>query len=571
MSPPFPSPSIEAAARFLEAIHQEPGDRALLAVWRAADRMTTWFASSALAAAFAAGQTDVYVGCALGAENLGSARRTRRNDTAAIGALWADVDVAGPTRKEGKRYAPSRRAALDMLHDLGELRPSLIVDSGYGLQAWWLLREQWTFADEAERGRAEELSRRLQHFVGTHADLRGWAIDPTADLTRILRIPGTFNGKGSEPVPVTVMEEECAWGRAFDPENLDSMLPASSRGAETFVGGRALPSIVLRPDAEVPAHLWAALREAEPRMLATFEHRRTDLKDQSASGYDMALANFAAQAQWSDQHICDLLVWHRRIQNADRKRPDYYARTIARARQGIEVERAEDVITDIAALGESAAIPADGAGRRAELLAKLTTYLFGNGAGPRLERIICYLKAEPVFAFVINGKEIEIGNQKNMRSPSHVEGVLTGTPEHYMLRADDVEAFKTIREHWRSVMASMFAACENIEVGESAHDVPAVIQFVREYVAEARPVDVDSENADTIAMAVANDAPLRREGHVYVSLRALRKRLATVEFERLPAGKLVYWLKVAGAAEHRLHVGEITRRFWRITNLLENE
>src|SRR3990167_7876973 len=158
-----------------------------------------------------------------------------------------------------------------------------------------------------------------------------------------------------------------------------------------------------------------------------------------------------------------------------------------------------------------------------------------------------------------------------MRSPSHVEGVLTGTPEHYMLRADDVEAFKTIREHWRSVMASMFAACENIEVGESAHDVPAVIQFVREYVAEARPVDVDSENVDTVAMAVANDAPLRREGHVYESLRALRKRLATVEFERLPAGKLVYWLKVAGGGGHRLHVGEITRRFWRITNLLENE
>ena len=64
------------------------------------------------------------------------------------------------------------------------------------------------------------------------------------------------------------------------------------------------------------------------------ERQRTDLPDSSASGYDQSLANFAANAGWSDQEIVNLLIAHRRTFGDDLNlnNPQKYQRTIATAR-----------------------------------------------------------------------------------------------------------------------------------------------------------------------------------------------------------------------------------------------
>ena len=118
--------------------------------------------------------------------------RGTADDVCAITMLWCDVDTdAGSHSKP----APPHAHALATLQAL-EVPPSLIVDSGGGLHAYWMLREPWTLLDARERIDAREAVRTLQRAVST---AMGWALDDTSDLARILRVPGTVSHKYSPP------------------------------------------------------------------------------------------------------------------------------------------------------------------------------------------------------------------------------------------------------------------------------------------------------------------------------------------------------------------------------------
>ena len=54
-----------------------------------------------------------------------------------------------------------------------------------------------------------------------------------------------------------------------------------------------------------------------PPPLNTWLRQRHDLKDQSQSGYDMALAVFGAQSGLTEQQIVDLIVHHRSSTHPD--------------------------------------------------------------------------------------------------------------------------------------------------------------------------------------------------------------------------------------------------------------
>lgn len=74
----------------------------------------------------------------------------------------------------------------------------------------------------------------------------------------------------------------------------------------------------------------------------SFERKRVDLKDQTASSYDLSLANYCVQAGWTDQEIVDLLIESRRKHGDNLKlRYDYYQRTIAKAREVQTIKPAE--------------------------------------------------------------------------------------------------------------------------------------------------------------------------------------------------------------------------------------
>jgi hypothetical protein len=81
------------------------------------------------------------------------------------------------------------------------LRPTLVVHSGAGLHLYWQLKEPFLLPHDTAVATA--LLRRLAcHF---NADLA------SAEVARILRIPGSFNHKYNTPIPVSTVTAEDAW------------------------------------------------------------------------------------------------------------------------------------------------------------------------------------------------------------------------------------------------------------------------------------------------------------------------------------------------------------------------
>jgi hypothetical protein len=132
----------------------------------------------------------------------------------------------GPAHKK-QRLPATREEASTFLAGL-PIAPSLVVDSGWGIQPHWLLDQLWLFADAAERREAAALVRRFQTAIHQQAVQYGWTLDSTHDLTRVLRIPGTLNRK-LRPVPVQLLSMDL--GRRYSRADLMRALPATSASA----------------------------------------------------------------------------------------------------------------------------------------------------------------------------------------------------------------------------------------------------------------------------------------------------------------------------------------------------
>ena len=95
--------------------------------------------------------------------------RGKEEDIKVITALWADVDTE------------ESRKALETF----EYPPSLMVNSGHGIHAYWLLKEP-EMVDESTKGILKGLAKHL-------------GADTCFDLSRLLRVPGTKNLKPNVP------------------------------------------------------------------------------------------------------------------------------------------------------------------------------------------------------------------------------------------------------------------------------------------------------------------------------------------------------------------------------------
>jgi hypothetical protein len=213
MSSATSSPTEQQLAFFTELMCGLP-DGHLAYVWAKGSR--PYYPQSpedALSCVDRLGQPNPYVGVALLAPGAakhvkedspaGAMGRPAAKHAAGIFGMWIDLDVMGaPDGKGGTKPtgAPHLDAALEIVDKL--LQPTLLVASGGGVHAWWLFLTPWLFADEEERQQAGELVRRWQQ---AHRELVNWKIDPTADLARVLRVPGTENMKSDPPAAVELL------------------------------------------------------------------------------------------------------------------------------------------------------------------------------------------------------------------------------------------------------------------------------------------------------------------------------------------------------------------------------
>lgn len=129
--------------------------------------------------------------------------------------LWADVDA--------KQFDGKKASALFSL-GRAQLTPSILVDSGNGFHAYWLLKAPTPFED------ASGVMRGLAKAIGG---------DAVHDASRVLRLPGTHNHKTDPPHPVRLLHFEPARRYAFT--DFDAYTPEPERPARVVTLDEPLP------------------------------------------------------------------------------------------------------------------------------------------------------------------------------------------------------------------------------------------------------------------------------------------------------------------------------------------
>lgn len=252
---------------------------------------------AARTAARLASRHEVYFGVGLQGEPPTAGRGTAAT-VSALPGFWMDLDLQAPYRNRTD-LPVTVDEALAFLADL-PLRPTAVVHSGGGLYPWWVFRELWVFGSEEERHTAVRLSRRWQQFVRTMAAKKGWNLDNTSDLARVLRLPGTLNHKGERPVPVRIIQTA---GPRYVPDDFEDFVVEEEPKPPTL--NRAPPPIeagTLRRRAYIAS---AITRECEE--LAAL-HPDCERRNTTLNRAAFSLGRFAETGEVDPGKLADLLT-----------------------------------------------------------------------------------------------------------------------------------------------------------------------------------------------------------------------------------------------------------------------
>jgi len=478
------------ARPFLEALFAGKPDELHLLLWTLPEKRSYWFRTLEDAVQFAEKQRerDLYVGVGLSAKDYGVTRRCPSNEVAGIVGLWADLDL----KSEAHSKAALPATVEDALQILPEqVQPTFIVRTGNGAHAWWLFREPLIFESDEDRRSAENLALRWQSLLRANAAARGWAFDRLADLARVLRVPGTKNCKDTANTkPVEIYQQT---DRRYNPSDFeefldDQAIPDSEeqeRTAQAWKEDFSDTPLAINPSAAVPEDLLARYMAADPRFQKTWRRQREDLKDQSQSGYDLALANFGTEAGLSEQQVVDLMIHHRRIHSQrPRTRLDYFQRTIAKAFK--RTDEGSNTLPEAppshhpdsdgrADAGQQRTKP-DSATTRALLCDRISTVL-----GVRVLRILKITGKEPTYQVELETSKIELPSVSKLVDQRSFRMAIASAADRLIPKIKP--------KLWEQVAQAMLDALTIEDGGEETDFVGSVRIHLESYLSETPFID----------------------------------------------------------------------------------
>ena len=129
-------------------------------------------------------------------------RSGRKESVSVIRSIWMDMDDVehDEARTRWEPYLPAD--------------PTIVVDSGHGIHAYWVFCRPFTIQTDTDRESFEGMLKAIYQAVGA---------DAVQDVSRVLRLPGLLNVKSLEngipPVPCTLLK--CDPGRTFPISTFD--------------------------------------------------------------------------------------------------------------------------------------------------------------------------------------------------------------------------------------------------------------------------------------------------------------------------------------------------------------
>lgn len=202
---------------------------------------------------------NVYFGVHPTSSKGGQYERSKIPTIAAINCLFAEYDA--------KDFPGGKSEALNHVNVLPVL-PSVLINSGGGYHAYWLLQETYHLTTEADRKRAQAIQAAWVKYTGG---------DPGAkDLARVLRVPGSLNHKYDPPRPVEFVW--ASYGLLHDLNELEAMskpqeAPRTAQAGNngrysTDAGAYWLKQAVLKahPGSRNETGLWLATQLRDSRL-----------------------------------------------------------------------------------------------------------------------------------------------------------------------------------------------------------------------------------------------------------------------------------------------------------------
>lgn len=461
----------------------KPADLHLL-IWTVRDKASRWFRDVEGAIQFTAliATQDVYVGVGFSPRDFGASRRCVAGEIAGIPGMWADIDIKSEAHPQ-PNLPTTIEQALSILPP--EFPPTFVILTGNGIQAWWLFREPWIFESEDDRRAAARLAYRWQSMLRDNASQRGFTCDRLADLARLLRVPGTTNCKqSSNPKPVVIESySEYRYNPSELTEHLD-VIGVADQDTEVQTGKNCSDCFRENPlkidhSARINEDRLKAWSKADERFNATWFRQRHDLRDQSQSGYDMALADFGVSVGLSDQEIVDLLVSHRAVhRQQQRTKADYFELTISKARatRTLKPGWASEYPSSETAGSPRADPPRTGIGKSDREKIQICKNISAALGGVEVLRMVKVSGDNPMFRMDLAAGSISFSSVDRLISKPAVQSAIAGKTG--ML----IPSFKPAA--WRNLVQMMLDACIDEDGGEELESQGAARLFIRQYLAE---------------------------------------------------------------------------------------
>lgn len=475
---------------FLNQLWQYKPENQYILIWTLPDKRSRWFINIPDAAEYVAGvngSKDVYVGLGLAGKDYGPMRRCVSGEVTGIAGIGSDFDLL--SEAHGKKALPRTvQEALSILP--AGMEPSFVVLTGNGLHCWWLLKEPFVFDSGAERNDAARIVARWHTLLRLRAAAKGWAYDRLSDLARVLRIPGTVNHKDPEhPKKVTLLS---ASDRRYNLSDFEEYLDeaaipdpeAEERAAREWSERFQDKPLVLNFSARIPEETLKGWMDIDLRFRNTWLRQRHDLKDQSQSGYDLALACFGTEAGLSEQQIVDLIIHHRALHNQrQRTRLDYYQRTLATA------SRRTGGIDPVEVLSGTATAPctrpdqpqadsapevqpvADPATAKAVLCERISQVL-----GVRILRLIKVTGKEPTYQMELETTTVEFPNVGRFIDQASVRVAIASATNKLIPKVKP--------KVWEQLAQTMLDALIETEGGDETDFKGSIRMYVNQYLTD---------------------------------------------------------------------------------------
>jgi hypothetical protein len=333
------------AALFFEQLYGiEPGDGLLISLSTFKPFRQEFCSDVGEALAYVIGHADIYSRVTLLSRPVPG--RGKKEDSAAMPAVWMELDVSGGPRSNGGTVEDAFGSVDQALEFAGRvLMPTMIVRSGYGIHCYWLLERLLRLETDRARAQAEELVRawqaQMRRLAGDELGVRHF--DSSHDLTRVLRPVGSVNAKGDLPQEV-VLEDFS--GTRYSVDELSAHVEAETGPRST--GGAAEHGHSPRGRAGARRSP-ADLLETFPKLEQIARRRGKAPTDSSRSGWDHYLGCEAARCGASNDEIIAIIRHGRSLRGEEDELTDaYLERTLEAVRAKVATDGNEELGLSVA-------------------------------------------------------------------------------------------------------------------------------------------------------------------------------------------------------------------------------